>query len=77
MTCPAGRPHASAANTRVRTAIGYLSATSDGEIGIRAAPPRPEPTRARPIWNELATAPVSTANTPHRPVAAASTLVRL
>ena len=49
MTCPIGRPRASAAKIRARIAIGYWSAISDGEIGIFA--PAPIPVPALPIAN--------------------------
>ena len=42
-TSPAGRPRFSIANMRVRTSIGYWSAISAGEIGMRAEPPNPAP----------------------------------
>ena len=48
-TSPAGRPRFSIANIRVRTPIGYWSAISAGEIGMRAEPPNPAPARATAI----------------------------
>ncbi len=76
ITRPSGRPMFSNANIRVRTPIGYLSAMSDGEIGMRAEAPNPAAARAKPRPHHCATALVQRMATAQIPVAAERILVR-